>query len=268
VLTPYAVIGNPVAHSLSPVIHHYFAKQHNVALSYSTIQGDDVLFEQQITEFFNNQGRGLNVTLPFKKRAFALASVHTPRCQQARAANTLWYQNGVLHADNTDGIGLVTDLLRYCAVSALKILIVGAGGAACGIIPSLLAMQPKTLCLMNRSVASLVAIQAAFPQVECLPWHNVKDHFDLIINATASEMSSSPVEWPPVLLAARPFCYDLNYQLSQDTAFVRYARAHQCEATDGLGMLIEQAAAAFAQWHKIQPETKLLVSSRLACAGK
>ena len=139
----------------------------NIELTYEKIKGDEQCFEQQVSDFFTRDGKGLNVTLPFKQRAFAMAQKSTPRCQLARAANTLWLQENQLHADNTDGIGLIRDLTRYIELRGKNILILGAGGAARGIIHPLLASNPDTLIIANRTIEKVIELQSDFPQLRC-----------------------------------------------------------------------------------------------------
>jgi len=181
-----AVIGNPIAHSLSPLIHHAFAQQCSFPLLYEKIQGHDVDFEQQVSDFFAAGGKGLNVTLPFKQRAYMMADRRSERCIKAGAANTLWHENNKLVADNTDGIGLLSDLYRYISLVNTRILILGAGGAARGIIHPLLEAQPQKLIVANRSLEPLEKLQAEIAQIHCISLAHLEGEFDLIINATSA----------------------------------------------------------------------------------
>ncbi|KTD11558.1 shikimate 5-dehydrogenase [Legionella gratiana] len=252
----YAVMGNPIAHSLSPVIHQHFAKQVNVSLTYEKIEADDHDFEQQVVDFFNQGGKGLNITLPFKQRAFAMAQQRSSRCERAGAANTLWVKAHQLYADNTDGAGFIRDLSRYLSVQNKRILILGAGGAARGIIHPLLEEHPAALIIANRTSSKAAAFQLDFPQTKCINLHEVEGVFDVVINATSASMAGEFVALPKECMTAKPFCYDLSYKQQGITAFVQYARNFGCEAVDGLGMLVEQAAEAFFLWHGIFPDTK------------
>ncbi|WP_058464011.1 shikimate dehydrogenase [Legionella cincinnatiensis] len=252
----YAVMGNPIAHSLSPIIHQHFAKQVNVSITYEKIKVDDHTFEQQVTDFFNQEGKGLNITLPFKQRAFTMAQQRSHRCQQAGAANTLWINADQLQADNTDGIGFIRDLSRYLSVQNKHILILGAGGAARGIIYPLLEEHPAALIIANRTPEKAAALQLDFPQIKCINLHEVEGVFDIVINATSASLAGEFIALPLECMAAKPFCYDLSYKHQDITAFVQYARDLGCDAVDGLGMLVEQAAEAFFIWHGILPETK------------
>ncbi|KGP64323.1 shikimate dehydrogenase [Legionella norrlandica] len=255
----FAVIGNPIAHSLSPAIHQLFAQQTQVDLTYEKILGDDITFEQQVSYFFNNQGKGLNVTLPYKQRAYELAKVHTTRCILARAANTLWIKNNQLHADNTDGIGLIRDLTRFLELTGKKILILGAGGAARGIIYPLLETKPLKLTIANRTLKKAEELQCQFPQINITSFDELSGVFDLIINATSASLSNQIISLPGGIWSSKPFCYDLAYSQSGVTSFVTYALNKGCKAIDGLGMLVEQAAEAFCIWNGIMPSTNEII---------
>ena len=256
----FAVIGNPIEHSLSPVIHQYFAQQTNIELSYDKIKGSEQFFEQQVSDFFTNNGKGLNITLPFKQRAFALVENKTLRCQLAGATNTLWIQDNQLYADNTDGIGLLRDLARHTELSEKNILILGAGGAARGIIAPLLAINPASLTVANRTIEKGVKLKEDFPQINYCGLNNLSGLFDVIINATSASLDNKMVAFPKLLMQAKPFCYDLAYCQKKATPFVDYAQKQGCKAIDGLGMLIEQAAESFFIWNKIMPQTNSLLA--------
>ncbi|MBI2786820.1 MAG: shikimate dehydrogenase [Legionella longbeachae] len=252
----FAVIGNPITHSLSPVIHHYFAKQMDVQLIYEKIKADEQSFEWQVSDFFAQNGKGLNITLPFKQNAFSMAAQSTFRCKQAGAANTLWMEGNQLHADNTDGIGFIRDLNRYIRVQDKRILILGAGGATRGLIYPILENNPAALIVANRTLAKAEELQIAFPQIKCIGLHEITGTFDVVINATSASFSGEVVTVPRECMSTKPFCYDLSYSQDGSTHFVQYARDSGCEAVDGLGMLVEQAAEAFFIWHGLMPETK------------
>lgn len=244
----FAVIGNPIAHSLSPQIHQDFAKQSAIKLSYTTILGQKTRFEHQIYEFFLNGGQGLNVTAPFKERAYALADVLTPRCQEAKAANTLWMKQGLLHADNTDGIGFIRDISKYRPLAGQSILLLGAGGAARGIIAPVLAKNPRTICISNRSLEKAAILLQDFPRLQLINFSELHSAFDIVINATSAE----EFHLPKKIFHPQTLFYDLRYHKDQSTAFVNFARRQGCEAVDGLGMLVEQAAEAFKIWHGVE----------------
>lgn len=252
-----AVIGTPISHSLSPMIHQHFASQVGLSLDYRKIDGDKQGFESQVTEFFKEQGRGLNITLPYKERAFAMAKRHSSRCLAAKAANTLWQHNGELYADNTDGIGLLRDLAQFIDVADKMIIILGAGGATRGIIGPLLGAGAH-ITVINRTIEKAMALACDFPQIRYQSLSAPRLVSDIIINATSASLAGISLslgceDWP-----IKPFCYDLAYQTQEDTPFVAAAKAIGCLAHDGLGMLIEQAAEAFYLWHGVRPDTKAL----------
>ena len=251
----FAVMGNPVAHSLSPVIHHHFAQQTGVALRYEKMLVPEGGLATHISRFFAQGGRGLNITLPFKQEAYALASVLTARCQQAHAANTLWMKENKLHADNTDGVGLIRDLSRHIDLANKRVVVLGAGGAARGIITPLLDASVASLTVLSRTAEKGNALQFLFPAIVSVPRLSEKDSYDLIINATSAGINKTVWNWDFGCLLSAPFCYDLSYFLSEPTPFVQWAHAAGCCAIDGLGMLVEQAAEAFLIWNGVFPET-------------
>jgi shikimate dehydrogenase len=252
----FAVIGLPIAHSLSPVIHQYFAQQTKLVLTYEKIKGDEHSFEQQVSDFFASGGKGLNVTLPFKQRSFILAKKVSTRCKKAGAANTLWVHDGQLWADNTDGIGLIRDLARYIDVVGKKILLLGAGGAARGIIAPLLAANPSSLVIANRTLEKAQHLREEFPQIRCIALSRIDESFDLVLNATSASIAGEVFKLPEICLLQQPLCYDLAYALNQDTPFVAYCKSRGCQALDGLGMLVEQAAESFYIWNGVMPMTE------------
>lgn len=252
----FAVIGNPIEHSLSPIIHQRFAHQANIELTYDKIKGEDFSFEEQVSLFFKQGGSGLNVTLPYKQRAFVMADVHSTRCMQARAANTLWWQDNRLHADNTDGVGLVCDLARFITLAGKNILVLGAGGAARGIIQPLLELQPATLTIANRSLGNAQQLRVEFPQIQCVSLERLTGQYELVLNATSVSLTDKALVLPESLMSQKPFCYDLAYKLKEATSFVQYVKNQKCVAMDGLGMLVEQAAEAFYIWTGFKPSTE------------
>ena len=252
----YAVFGNPIAHSLSPIIHQQFALQTGVSLCYKKIEVPLLQFEDVVTDFFKQGGKGLNITLPFKERANAMAHVQSPRASTAGAANMLWMEGGSLHADNTDGVGLIRDLQQHAIPLTHKtILLLGAGGAARGIIGPLLQENPVSLTLANRTFEKAQALQQVFPTALICKLDELTHDYDLIINATSASFNDSDLLIPQVLFSNHPFCYDLAYGKNRTTPFVQKAKQLGCVAIDGTGMLIEQAAEAFFIWHGIRPNT-------------
>lgn len=255
----YAVMGHPVAHSLSPFIHEQFALQGGMSLSYERMPVEPGHFVKAVRDFFAAEGKGLNVTLPFKEEAYQLAEQVTARCREARAANTLWMKEGGLHADNTDGIGLIRDLKNHVSLAGKQVLILGAGGAARGIIAPLLAEGVAGLVVSNRNFKRAHDLQADFPAIRCLGWGHAEP-FDLLINATSAGTLQEDVTWPAAAIKAGSFCYDLSYKMQGTTAFVMWARQQGVLAADGLGMLVEQAAEAFFIWHGHFPETAAVLA--------
>ncbi|MFM1885610.1 MAG: shikimate dehydrogenase [Pseudomonadota bacterium] len=258
----YAVIGFPVAHSRSPFIHEHFARQAGQRLVYGRIEVEPAGFTAQAQAFFAGGGRGLNVTMPFKLEAAALCSDLSPRAERAGAVNTLrCLPDGSIGGDNTDGAGLVRDLLHNqgVAVAGRRVLLLGAGGAARGAVQPLLALQPRLLCIANRNadrardLAAMFAAEGAvtgcgFGELDAEP-------FDLVINATAASLAGDVPPLPQGIVEAHSFCYDMAYGAA-DTPFVRWAQARGCQrAAMGLGMLVEQAAEAFFIWRGIRPDT-------------
>jgi shikimate dehydrogenase len=263
-LDVYAVAGNPIAHSKSPVIHQHFAAQAQQKMHYGRLQPDINAFAVAAKAFFAAGGKGMNVTIPFKLDAQAFADELTPRAQQAGAVNTLWTKGGKIWGDNTDGSGLVRDLLAQgIALHQSRILLLGAGGAARGVLGPLLEQSPKCLVIANRSsekaddLVKLFANLAAINEValESRTLLELEDSaktpypFDLVINATASGLTDeSPLSEGAVVNVFVPssFAYDMVY--GKTTAFMRQALQRGARVSDGLGMLVEQAADAFLLW--------------------
>lgn len=262
----YAVIGNPIEHSRSPQIHALFARQTGQDIEYGKILGED--FEHDVQAFFSQpQAGGLNVTVPFKERAYALCNSLTGRAQAAGAVNTLLNRGtDGLHGDNTDGVGLVTDLgcNQLFAFAGSRVLLLGAGGAARGVVRPLLQQQPASLVIANRTAhkAELLAQDnAAHGTVTgCGLGQLAGQVFDLIINATASGLTGEVPAMPADCLADGGWVYDMMYAAAP-TAFVRWGQANgAARALDGLGMLVEQAAESFYLWRGVRPETSSVIT--------
>lgn len=269
----YAVIGNPIAHSKSPQIHAAFAAQTGQDLSYGRILGDPEGFEAEVQGFFASGGKGLNVTVPFKERACRIAQELSPRAESAGAANTLiGLGDGRLRADNTDGIGLVRDLRDNHGVvlAGSRILLLGAGGASRGVLRPLLEERPRSLLIANRTASrarDLAADAAALGPVRGCGLDGLgEDSFDIIINGTAAGLAGEVPPIPGHCLAAGGISYDMMYA-DQPTAFVLWGRDHgAAQALDGLGMLVEQAAASFFLWRGVRPDTAAVIR-RLRSGG-
>jgi shikimate dehydrogenase len=258
----YAVVGHPVAHSLSPFIHSLFARQTGQSLSYRLMDVPPERFTEQVYEFFATGGRGLNVTLPHKTRALTIAHELTERARLAGAVNTLAARrDGSLLGDNTDGAGLVQDLTVNLGVPVRgrSILLIGAGGAARGVMAPLLALGPQRIVISNRTAEramALAVVCAGLGAVEGCGFGELgAQPFDLIVNATSASLTGELPGVPATVFGPQTFCYDMAYGRA-DTPFVRWARALGCrEAVPGWGMLVEQAAESFRLWRGVRPLT-------------
>jgi shikimate dehydrogenase len=264
----YAVMGNPIAHSRSPQIHAAFAKQTKQRIEYTAIQVDIGGFNQAVGNFFANGGKGLNVTVPFKQEAWQLADDLGAEAKQAGAANTLLMSSeGQLVGRNTDGIGLVRDLLQNhkTSIANKRILLVGAGGAARGVLQPLLDEKPTTLVIVNRTIDRAKNLAKDFSElgdVHGTGFNELGDQqFDLIINATAASLQGEVPPLPDTVCANNFWCYDMMYS-AEPTPFVLWGDQHGAsKSVDGLGMLVEQAAESFFQWRGIHPETAPVIQS-------
>jgi shikimate dehydrogenase len=262
----YAVFGQPIKHSKSPRIHQLFAEQTGQSLTYSAQEVSAEQFVNSVKAFFAEGGKGLNCTVPLKELAWAFADHNSERAQLSKAVNTLALQpDGSILGDNTDGQGLITDLITNHAIllSNIRILILGAGGASRGIIAPILEQSPKSLTIANRTVDKAVILAAEFHSkgvVTASGFDDLKNRqFDLIINATSASLSE---QLPPLAndsLVHHGICYDLAYA-NTPTAFVRWGlENHALKSLDGLGMLVEQAAEAFFIWRGIRPKTRAII---------
>jgi shikimate dehydrogenase len=272
-LDVYAVAGNPITHSKSPLIHQRFAEQARQAMHYGRLQPDLEGFANAAKVFFAAGGKGMNVTVPFKLDAQAFADELTARAKLAGAVNTLWVQGGKIYGDNTDGAGLVRDLLAQgIAIHDSRVLLIGAGGAARGVMGPLLECSPKSLVIANRSsvkaeeLVKLFANLAASKEValESRTLAELEDSkktpypFDLVINATAAGLTDeSPLSSGAVANIFTPssFAYDMVY--GKTTAFMQQALQRGARISDGLGMLVEQAADAFLLWRGAELATQI-----------
>lgn len=256
----YAVFGNPVAHSLSPRIHARFAELMGERIEYSAILAPADGFVQRAREFFASGGRGANVTLPFKVDAYALAATRSERATLAGAANFLHARDDGLFADNTDGAGLVTDLQANLGVTlrGANVLVVGAGGAARGVIAPLLAASPQRLVIANRTEATARSLASRFGALGRVDGVSIEDipreRFDVVINATSTSTHGEPLRLPAHAIAQGVFAYDMAYG-APAAGFLERARAAGASASNGLGMLVEQAAESYALWRGRRPPT-------------
>lgn len=264
----YAVMGNPIAHSKSPQIHTAFARETGQDLSYEAILVPLDGFQTALGQFQADGGRGLNVTVPFKLEAWTLVDERSPRAEVAQAVNTIVLRgDGSRYGDNTDGVGLVRDLRQNLAVEirGRNLLLLGAGGAARGVLGPLLAETPERLTIANRTASKAVDLATTFAglgRVEGQGFDALAGHrFDLVINATAASLHGEVPPLPPGVLAPGACCYDLMYA-REPTAFLRWAEAQgAARLADGLGMLVEQAAEAFYLWRAVRPSTAPVIAA-------
>ena len=259
----YAVIGHPISHSRSPFIHRLFAQQCQQYMTYTAIDVTANGLSSWVAKFFATGGLGLNVTVPHKQSLLTMPSRLSERARVAGALNTLLLDpQGQLHGDNTDGIGLVRDLTENLGVTitAHRVLMLGAGGAARGVLAPLLELNPAQLVVVNRTEQRAVDLAAGFSRFGPIRASTYAEiggmHFDLIINATAAGLAGELPPLPPAILTGREtVCYDMGYA-DEPTPFVRWAREHGASrAVMGLGMLIEQAAESFYLWRGMRPST-------------
>ena len=258
----YAVIGNPISHSQSPFIHSEFASATGQALQYEKLFADIGKFDEVVSAFVAAGGRGLNVTLPFKGDAFRFAQEVSECARLSEAVNTLSFRDGKIYGDNTDGVGLVRDIVDNLdvAIAGKRVLLLGAGGAVRGVLPTLLAEKPATLTIANRTVAKAEALAAQFAslgRIEAAGYEALAGcQFDIVINGTSTSLQGELPPMPSGIFAAGALAYDMVYSRGL-TPFLRRAQSEQAGMlADGLGMLVEQAAESFRIWRGVQPETR------------
>lgn len=265
----YAVVGNPVGHSLSPRIHSSFAEQTGQALSYEAIEIPIDGFVVGIRDLQNQGYRGLNVTVPFKREAWELCDALSARAEQAGAVNTLSLDtDGGISGDNTDGLGLTRDLVNNLEVEigGRSVLVLGAGGAVRGVLEPLLEQAPSSLTIANRTpekAASLAQDFASRGNISALAFESLDGRdFDLIINGTAAGLGNEVPAIPDSVISGASVCYDMMYNIEKATAFVDWAKSRGAAgAFDGLGMLVEQAAAAFEIWRGVKADSRSVISA-------
>lgn len=255
----YAVIGHPVAHSRSPAIHARFAQATGQDIEYGRIEAPLDGFERAVDEFRAAGGRGLNVTLPFKQAAYRYCEDLAHRAREAQAVNTLVLGERV-RGDNTDGVGLVRDIEGNLALplAGKSVLLMGAGGAAQGVVGALLEARIARLVIANRTFAKAQALATRFRLASAARYEDVGGPFDVVINATSAGLSGEPLTLPSPAIGSATLAYDMVY--SRDTAFLQAARAAGARCSDGLGMLVEQAAESFYIWHGLRPPTRSLLA--------
>ncbi len=260
----YAVMGNPIGHSKSPLIHAEFARQTAQNLTYQALLIDTAPgeFAKAVKQFREHGGSGLNITVPFKQDAWQLATHRTPRAQRAGAVNTLWFDiEEKIYGDTTDGVGLVRDVLQNHGgqIRERRVLILGAGGAVRGVIEPLLEQQPNSCVIANRTVAKAQELVQLFSPLGTLRAATYAalhgQQFDLVINGTSASLQGELPPLPDNLLAKNAWCYDMMYA-KQTTPFLTWGLQQGAQqAIDGLGMLVEQAAESFFIWRGVRPNT-------------
>ncbi len=265
----YAVFGNPIAHSKSPLIHSAFAEQTGQNLTYEARLAPLDGFTSAVAAFRDEGGRGANVTVPFKEQAYALSDRLSARAQAAGAVNTLTFDAAGVLGDNTDGVGLANDLTGNLGLdlAGKRILLMGAGGAARGVVLPLLEKGPAELFIANRTAAKAEELATRFDAAgsvmgggyEMLPGRC----FDLVINATAASLMGDLPPLPAGLFAEGALAYDMMY--GKDTPFLAFARGEGARCSDGLGMLVEQAAEAFFLWRGTRPATAPVIAMLRGC---
>lgn len=268
-MTDFAVFGHPADHSLSPILHSLLGQRTAIDVSYDKRTIALASFEEAVSDFFSQEGgRGLNITIPFKERAFHLCDNTTDRANNAQAVNTLWQQQGQLYGDNTDGAGIITDLTARLQwqLHNKQLLILGAGGSVRGIVDSLLQTQPAQCTIANRTLKraqQLVAdCQSRHTQVPIYAcgFEQLTGSYDYIINATSISLGEQHIPFSPSILQSTTACYDLGYSAKGTTRFCQWAQQHGCQnLSDGLGMLVEQGAESFRIWHGVAADTTGLI---------
>ena len=256
----FAVLGHPISHSLSPKIHQYFASQFGIHLDYQRIDVESKNFKKTLSELKREGYEGLNITLPLKNLAYEICDELSLKAKQTKSVNTISIKEDKLFGDTTDGLGLVTDLLtKHVSLENKKILVIGAGGASNGVMFDLITQHPQAIFLTNRTISkshdmvdywtSLAKENGVFLNIL-----RIKEDitFDLIINATSSSLGDSRAVFPENLNGY--YWYDMMY--GKKTPFLLMAEQNKAKFSDGLGMLVEQAAAAFKIWHHQKPDTQ------------
>ncbi|WP_250656089.1 shikimate dehydrogenase [Alkalimarinus coralli] len=258
----YAVVGNPIHHSKSPKIHGEFAVQTQETIEYSAIQAPIDGFEAMVKSFFSNGGKGLNVTVPFKEQAWSLCAELSERAKLAGAVNTLYQnQHGDLCGENTDGVGLVRDLMvnHQVSLKGKRILVLGAGGAVRGVLLPILEESPGSVTVANRTVAKAEQLKALFAghgELQACGFDELSDAFDIIINGTSASLQGDLPPLPDCIISCSTVAYDMMYAPEQ-TIFNQWASSLGAHSTyDGLGMLVEQAAESFYIWRKVRVDTR------------
>ena len=264
----YGVMGNPIGHSKSPLIHTLFAEQTAQSLSYEAILVEIGAFAEAVQSFRDEGGKGLNVTVPFKLDAWELTDERSERAELAGAVNTLVLrEDGSLYGDNTDGIGMVSDIRDNLGVvlKEKKVLILGAGGAVRGVLGPVMDEGPASLTIANRTPARAEELAELFAQYGTVSGCGFDalegQQFDIVINGTSASLQGEVPPLPNNLLADNALCYDMMYG-AEPTAFMVWAQQHGCRhISDGLGMLVGQAAESFYIWRGVKPQTAPVIEA-------
>ena len=269
-LSNYAVFGNPINHSKSPKIHSLFAEQTGIALTYQAIEVPSDSFNEYVKSFAEQNGKGLNVTVPFKGDAFSICDSLTERAKKSGSVNTIWFNDEKeIHGDTTDGKGLLNDLTvnHELDLKNKSILVLGAGGSVRAILEPLCEQKPKQIVIANRTVSKaeeLVELFSDYADIKACSYEDlnqIEQSFDLIINGTSLSLSGKLPDIPMTAINNKTSCYDLMYS-DTDTVFMKWAKEQGAlKVMDGLGMLVEQAAEAFLIWHSVKPETASVIKA-------
>lgn len=266
----YAVVGNPIEHSKSPLIHHAFALQTGQDIEYSRVLAPLDGFALTVQSMLEAGFKGANVTVPFKLEAFHLANQLTERAHDAGAVNTLMFNDSGMVGDNTDGVGLVRDIEQNLGIrfEQKRVLLIGAGGAAEGVLHPVLERHPQLLVIANRSLDKALKMvkkvedqgEYRYVSVNAYAFDDLEgQNFDIVINATSTGLGNAQLPLPRDIFAAGALAYDMMY--GRETPFMAFARKHgAAKVSDGLGMLVEQAAESFYLWRQVRPQTAAVLS--------
>lgn len=268
----YAVLGNPIAHSKSPMIHRLFAEQTEQDLCYEAILVDpeDISFQAKVAQLRSQGYQGLNITVPFKLDAFELADQLSDRAKLAQAVNTFHFRDGKIFGDNTDGVGLINDIELNAGVplEGKTVLILGAGGAVQGILDPLLQKRPGLVHIANRTAKRAQVLSERFDSqipLTSSDWDHIPlldNGYDVIINGTAASLEGKLLPINPAVVGKHSLVYDMMYG-AEPTCFLNWAKQHQpqCQVRDGLGMLVGQAAEAFRIWRGVEPKMQPVIDA-------
>ena len=263
----YAVTGHPVAHSKSPFIHTGFARQTGQDMQYEALLSPLDAFSRTVIDFRQRDGKGMNITLPFKLEAYRLAHHLTERAQAAKAVNTFTFYDDVIWGDNTDGTGLVQDITGNMgfAIVGKRVLVVGAGGAARGIILPLLLQQPRELVILNRTVEKAEELRKLYVKTGNITTGSEQEFsgeiFDLVINATSASLDDTLPSLPAIVFSPDSVAYDLMYGKGLSPFLTLAKMQGATRLADGVGMLVEQAAESFYIWRQVRPETAAIIQA-------